>query len=434
MHSSNQRSLALSLYLDRSLTPLVSGLADQAGKTFGLASGEAMKLGLACEEVYSYLCGCLPADDTLELKLTHGGYRVLAEFMIGQRTFNMRAFNLTSRVSVDDQDSMEEMGLLLASRMVDSLYVDTGPHRDLVLRMTKEKAYPPADDEPMETPSFHGPTSCREAGADDLKMLVRIIRYRYPVHLYPPSFAFPGKLVDMVGQGGYEAMVACDDRGHIVGGLVWHSLKATVECFGPYMAAEQPEAAEVLVEAFLAKIARTGEIGVINRFATPDLPAAHFEKLGELRCGQGGLVRPAFFRLLGEDDGCTVWSHADLEPFLRETYARLFFPRDIYAVAYQGEDLADYSVIGTEFHKQTGEAVLRPILAGKDCEKNVADHVDLMTREGVQNLLFEMDLGESGHALFTPALLQSGFRPGLLIPYGAKADLVVWQRDSGSCD
>ncbi len=49
-------------------------------------------------------------------------------------------------------------------------------------------------------------------------------------------------------------------------------------------------------------------------------------------------------------------------------------------------------------------------------------------QEGGPNLFFEMDLGESWQTLFTPALMRSGFRPALLVPYGAKADLVVWQR------
>ena len=425
---SPKRSLSLRVPLEGSLSSLVSNLAEQAGTAFGLGPGEAMKLGLACDEVYSYLCGCLSPDDQVELKLTHGGYRVLADFTIGRRTFNMRAFNLTSRVSEDDDVSIEEMGLLLASRMLDGLQVDTGPHRDLVLRMTKEKVYPASEGEPVTPAAFQGTPSCHAAAADELKMLVRCLQSRYPAHLYPPSFAFPGKLIDMVASEDYEALTASDERGHIMGGLIWRRLEATAECFGPYMTAEHPEAAEALIEAFLGRIARTGLIGVINRFATPDLPAEHFEKLGEVQFDQDGPVRAAYFRLLGEDDGCAVWSHPDLEPFLQETYLRHVFPRDIHTVAHQGETLAECSVIGTEFRRESGEAVLRPILAGQDCARNLAAHVELMDREELPNLSFEMDLGESWQTLFTPALMQSGFRPALLIPYGAKADLVVWQR------
>jgi hypothetical protein len=122
------------------------------------------------------------------------------------------------------------------------------------------------------------------------------------------------------------------------------------------MAAEQPEAAEALAEAFLGRIARSGVIGVVNRFATTDLPAEHFERLGALHYGHGGPERAAFFRLLGEDDGCAVWSHPDLEPFLKETYRRLVFPPT--SSRHPSGKPWPTVVIGTEFPSRAG-AVLR---------------------------------------------------------------------------
>ena len=60
-------------------------------------------------------------------------------------------------------------------------------------------------------------------------------------------------------------------------------------------------------------------------------------------------------------------------------------------------------------------------------EKNIADHSALFAEEELDNIFFVMDLGKSWQAAFAPALLQNGFTPRLLLPYGGKGDLLVLQ-------
>jgi len=65
---------------------------------------------------------------------------------------------------------------------------------------------------------------------------VRMVNQCYDPPSIPTSFAFPGKVVDMVACDTYHAVIAVDKAGHIGGGLVWRSeTQRLVEFFGPYL-------------------------------------------------------------------------------------------------------------------------------------------------------------------------------------------------------
>jgi hypothetical protein len=42
-------------------------------------------------------------------------------------------------------------------------------------------------------------------------------------------------------------------------------------------------------------------------------------------------------------------------------------------------------------------------------------------------IFFEMDLKESWQSHFTPALLKNGFEPKIVVPYGGRGDLLIFQ-------
>ena len=70
---------------------------------------------------------------------------------------------------------------------------------------------------------------------------------------------------------------------------------------------------------------------------------------------------------------------------------------------------------------------LHPVWPGADMETNVAQHLKLLTQEGLRNIFFRVDLGQAWQADFAPALLQNGFLARLVLPYAGEGDLVVFQ-------
>jgi hypothetical protein len=70
---------------------------------------------------------------------------------------------------------------------------------------------------------------------------------------------------------------------------------------------------------------------------------------------------------------------------------------------------------------------LRPIRFGTDFHENIANYLRLFSRESIRNVFFVMDLAVPWQAHFTPALLDNGFEPQFVLPYGGEGDLAVFQ-------
>jgi len=430
--------LSLKTLLDTDFLRLVTSFAEESAKAFGLSTAEALKLTLACEEIFIYLCQAGQPDETITIEAANGGYYAQLKFLFKAHEFNPRAFNLTASVSLEDQASLEEMGLLIASRSVDRFYITGSPQQGLELVLIKEKSYPELGDlEVPETKAIKN-FSFRTPDPESLKLFVRLVVAHYPAHLYLPSFRFPGKVVDMIASGEYSATVALGEQGQIGGGIVWRWVgNKTVELFGPYLF-HQPadsELANGLVDSCLGRIAKTEAIGLISRTSTPELPERYFERLGSVDFIQpGGTPQPwpVYYRQLYEDLGCQVWAHPDLHGFLRGEYERLAFAREIRLTRHEGERRPSYSVFAAQFDRAHHQITLRAIWDGEDAATNLAQHVKVLRVENLPNIFFEIDLAQAWQADLIPALLENAFRPRLILPYGGQADIVVFQYQGGN--
>lgn len=432
MVKSYRNIVTLKLCPEAGLTPVATSLAEQAALAFGLGPPEAMRLTLAVEEIFSYLCGLSRPEETLEINCENLGYGVAVEFQLGRRNFNMRAFNLTASISPDDEASLDEMGLVLAARLVERLQVTEQGDYGLSLRLIKEKNYPALTPGTEAAAAPKGRHRAVSPDPETLKHFLNLVNRYYETRLFPPAFAFPGKVADMAAQGELEAALALDEAGNVGGGLLWSGVgPRTMECFGPYVfqAEARTGVGEMLMDACLNRIARTQTVGLFTRYATPSLPLEYFERLGQLTLfgPQGPQPQPVYYRLLHEDPGGVVWAHQDLEGFLKQQYQRLVLPREIRLCRPQGENLAGDSVLAAELRRGTGSALLHALKAGADADRNLAQHVRLLKNENLANIFFEMDLGQAWQTNFTPALLTNGFQPRLVIPHGGAGDLVVFQ-------
>jgi anti-sigma regulatory factor (Ser/Thr protein kinase) len=413
--------------------PVSTSFVEQSALAMGLGQKEATALGLATEEIFAYLCRNSGSEREIDLRCLDGRYYVQAEFACPVKNINLRLFNITASVSPDDEETLEQMGLLIASRFVDRLQVRERTGGGILLTLVKERSYPPLQEGPSPPSSPLKHFSVARPEPDILKIFAQKVHACYSALRLPPFFRFPGKLVDMVAAGEYEAAVALGPQGQVGGGIVWNWFsRKTVACYGPYIFGQEPDSPipETLLETCISVIGKTYAVGLVNTFPTEELPTEHFEVLGSLTLfdEQGaGTPVTALFRQMQEDPGATSWCHPEMEPFLREQYHRLVLPREIMPVKDHGESRNAFSVLSAQFDRPQKRVTLHPILSGGDAEANLADHLKLFAKEGIRNILFEMDLGIPWHTHFTPGLLRNGFTPRLVIPYGGDGDRVVFQ-------
>jgi len=433
LNSKNNREVLLSVAADSVFLPLVTSFVENGAIGLGLGRAESLSLTLAAEEIFSYLCQIASPDEMLEIRCSGGGYYVRAVFHSSVEDFNMRAFNLTTTVSVDDEASLEEMGLLIASRMVERFQVLIERGKGVQLTLIKEKKYPSSHEETVPKARPLKEFSIQEPNPEEMKLLALLVSRHYLDRITPGFFEYPGKFVDMVESGECRAAMALAPDGHLGGGIIWRwtGLK-TVECFGPYLFNQDPDSSipESLLETCLGAIAKTHAVGLINRYPTDDLPEEHFEPVGSFTIfnKDGSTASLTAYSLqMQADPGTSVWTHPELEGFLHGEFSRLVLPSEIRLVKDLGETKTRFSVLSTEFDRSQNMVTLRPIRPGMDAGENLANHLKLLSRESLLSVFFEMDLAEPWHTEFTPALLKHGFTPRLVLPYAGKSDMVIFQ-------
>lgn len=413
---------------------VVTSFVEKAAIAFGLGKTEALKLTLAAEEIFQHLCHIDLSDDRLvEVRCTGGGYYVRTDFTFSVTDLDMRAFNITTKLSFSDDADMEQMGLLIASRSVDRFTVVRDMENRFRLTLIKEKVYPPPEEEPVTSVKVLEKFSLRTPGPEELKLLAHLVKRYYPHQTLPDIFDYPGKLADMVQEGDLRATVVVGSSGEIGGGSLWRRIGTkAVEWFGPYLFDQLPDSgmADALLEDCIGAIARTPAAVLINQFPTSEFPRRHFEYLGSIRISaEGGTLisREAWARLMQEDLGHVVWVHPELDEFVSHEYERLVLPRETRYIKEQGEQRSLYSVLLTTFDRPHGNATIEPVWFGTDYESNLVRHLELLRREGIPHVFFILDMGQSWQADFTPGLLRNGFKPCFILPYAGAGDQVIFQ-------
>ncbi len=266
--------------------PLVTAFVENAANCFGLGTDESLRLTLASEEVFMHLCRVvMPSGGPVEIVCSNGGYYAQAVFSLPTDAFDMRAFNLTVTISMEDDADLDAMGLVIASRSVDRFLLNREEGRDLRLTLIKEKTYPIPRRSPASVVGPLAKTSLRPPGPEEVKFLSQLAASYYDTRVLSDILLYPGKLVDMIRAGEYDCLAAVGNAGEIGGAIFWRRVgENTVECFGPYVFNQDPASniAEELLEGCIGAVARTQSIGIINTRPTPEFSRRHFELLGTL--------------------------------------------------------------------------------------------------------------------------------------------------------
>lgn len=423
------KELSLELELAYEMLPVFLAVVEKSALAFSMAEREAMFLTLAAEEVFNYLVQAGARGESVRMGLSDGGYYIKLDFIFSDRSLNLRAFNLSNRIDLTDENQLDEIGLLIAARTVDRILIEFNKQGSIQLSLIKHKSYPLGQVIESKSAPLNSKLHVAQPGSDDLKLFCQMIPSHYSAESVPDFFKYPGKLVDMISSGEYQAILAYDEQDHILGGLVWEqNLRKTVEFYGPYCFKDNLEIAEGMIEQCLQDLGHSEAPGIMNRYGEEGLHTQYFETLGQTRWyhPDGSISeRTAIYRQLSEDTGSRVWTHPDLVGFLEKEYRRLYLPRDILTRVSMGEQADPYSVFTAAFDQK--KVTLRVLLAGKDAEENLLKHLQLFKQENYLNIFFELDLGLAWQAEMVPALLASQFKPCLIMPYAGKADVVLFQ-------
>jgi hypothetical protein len=357
---------------------------------------------------------------------------VRAVFEFPADRLNLGAFNLTSFRPGRDKD-LDRLGLFLAARSVDRLQiVRLGEDR---VRLVIEKEKPYAAYEGEEPPPAAGRTGydVREAEPAELGVLSRLIVANRRASEYPEWFKYPQKMIDMASAGEVAAFVGLDPGGSIGGGLIWRWLSdRTVECFGPYTfgAHQGTDLNESLTEALVGGLGRSKCVSLVDQYPADDFPTHFFQRLGFLDSDAGRGRRPVYIRMLKEDPGASVWALPPLTGFLREVYDRLALPREILDPGGSTAPPGDESVLFGHVNRLENTAVLAMAAMGGDLGDNLDRHLRLFEKQNVDAVYFQLDVGDSVQAGAIGPLERTGFQPRLVIPYGGRGDVVVYESRS----
>lgn len=433
MESKVKRVIAMEADFSADVMPAFLSMAEKTALAYGLDKKSVMNLRLAAEEVFSYLSTVSDMHDPVRIEFVNGCYYVQVNFLFSSRRLNLHAFNLTADINPADEAQIHDIGLLIAARLVDQIQFVMNPEQKMCLSLYKEKSYPAGT--ALETLSAINVKTAKieTPASDDLKIFcMRVLSYYSPDD-YPAFIAYPGKFVDMIYSGDYEAAMAFDEQKNILGGIFWQKLKGkTINFYGPYLFAESPDCGSKLLEFCLEKVGRSDCPGIMSRMAFEGETGKYFEILGSTQDFRpDGSVRrnTAVYRQLIEDLGARVMAHPQLMEFLKTEYSRLYLPRNLQASAWMGEKSEDHSVFAADFSQS--QVTLRALLGGRDAEENLANHLKLFDGEGIKNIFFELDLGESWQSELVPALQNNQFLPCFLMPYAGRGDVVVFQHQAG---
>jgi len=453
--------LTLELPPDVAFLPAAVAAAENAARVFGLDQTGALKLSLAVEEFFAYLCRFAGREEPLRLTLCQGGTFTRVSFRFRAGDVSLRALNFAASVNMEAEGDAcgddAELGLLVASRTTDRCSMESSGSGVYLLVAEVDRQYPEA--EPLRTaPALTAPITA--PGLDQAPPAEGPLRHAallaaglYPARACPTSFFRPARFADMVASGQYHALLAYDAANKPAGLLCWRASGPRAVVFsGPYVFDASPgralaqEAARLLTERFLSTVARTEAVCAFSERPTADVPEGWFESLGSLTLRGGDDEAPgmqeALFRHLREDVGGAVWAHPDLEPFLSRQYNRLAFSRDILtAEPVPAQRKAAYSLLATSYDRRRGLALLKPLLDGQDFAANLAAHVTALNEQAAESLtgdgqgpdiLLHLDLSEPWQAAQYPALADCGFKPRLILPHAGASDLLVCQHVSAN--
>ncbi len=413
--------------------PVAVGFVEAVAKTAGLTEAAARLLALSTEELFLALCNSMP-DVSINLHCLDRRHAVDLLFQIPQAPPDLRIFNITARLDHDSEQGLAEMGLYLASRACDQFGIRQLPLGGWEIMVRKERSYPSlAAEQLIPLSRTDGLVLTADPPPEALKQLSHLIAERYAPCQFPEEFTPAGRLLDKLASGEYGAVLARDQQENLAGGLIWRAEAGRIaECFGPYLnlAEGQETLAAALCEKVVEQFGRSDRLGLVLYAPQQPPPAAGFEAAGCLQTPTATVW--AGYCMLAEEFGARATVPTELLSFYTAHCTEMALARSVVNCHDDGESGNGLTLFATRLNRTSSMARLTPLLVGRDAAATLAEHLELLDREGFKAVYCSIDTGRPFDALLAPHLLQSGFRPCLLVPWGGVGDLIHLHRSRGS--
>jgi hypothetical protein len=424
--------LSLRVLRDTRYVPAAAALAANAGEAFGFGEKEQSYLRLSVEDGLGYLCAVADADEPIEIEMRGDVHCMQLRFRCSLKESNLRVLNLTAKPPVENGEATRDLELFTVSRIADRVWLAWEPNGQVSLSIVIDRIYA----EPTQphagniSPAFDW--RIEPASPESIQTAAAIAVAHCTEQQYPAFFRFPGQAADVIASGDWQAALAVTSGSEVAGVVLWtRNNSRMVELRGPLLfpQSQPPAMAAGLIEHVIRNVARTTAIGIVNRSTGLASAPAGFEVLGTLAaCGaEASTVDTFSFRGLVEDAGTSVFCHPELERFLRHEYARLVLPRKLHLTARAERNVGGSSVLICDFRAGGREVLLRPVMFGPDACQNLLEHQRWLHERGVDFVLVELDLGVPWQTAMAPILLETGFSPRMVIPYGGRSDTVLFQ-------
>jgi hypothetical protein len=416
--------------------PAAIEFTDKAARGFGFGEAETAGLVLAVEEIFSFYLKQLAAGECIGLLLETDVYQLRLTMSFQAPGADLTAFNLTYRADPNDEASLAGLGPMIAARSVTRLNLDFGDDGRVRVQLTREKDYAPAV--PLEPPARGkpaGPAALHTPLPEDIMHFAALLAS--DANAAVPAFLNrPGMAADMLASGAIGALLA-SAGGFVLGGVIWRRLNdSTVVLSGPYVFYDdaREEVFAELLDAAIAEVSRSGARTLLRRQGPLPGFERFFDFLGELKLkrpkgtARGDVVWTHYYKQLREETSGVVYAAPRFAGFLRAEYGRLCLPRQVRETSPGESGRPGASLLSVEFEHRRSLATLRPLAAGGDMAENLAAHLALLKRQGILNVIAELDTGRPGDTAFAPALYASGFSPRLAVPDAGIGDLVIFAR------
>ncbi|MCK5098254.1 MAG: hypothetical protein KAR45_09120, partial [Desulfobacteraceae bacterium] len=343
-----------------SFLPVAVSFVENTCLGSGFGKKETTALVLATEEIFVYL-NKYNHGTIISICCKSKKYLMELSLKFDSKNFNPRAFNLTTNVDVEDEASLDEMGLLIAGRMVDGFTMEEEAET-ISITLQKYRMYEQTS-VPKYSPESLAAWSVASPDRMETKILTELMHQSGKEKDFPFYFQSSGMIADMKEVFDLNVLIIKDHKNTIAGGLFWQEQsEQTIEMFGPYVYG-QTDSEKMgcdLIDKCLEVIGKEKYKGLLCRYYGDFFPETYFEIVGNLS------GKNIYFRELHEDPGSYSWIHPRLKDYIANECTKLFLPRNIMTIDDDYEAFKLFSVISSKLNRSSGSVTMCPFIIGKD--------------------------------------------------------------------
>lgn len=387
---------------------------------------ETLRLTLAVEELVAYLSSTIEGEQVqLVMSSLPLGIKLDLAFEVNPEGFRYFNFVVDNSKFLEGDEHMAHLGLLLAAKAVDRYSMDLD-NKQLSISLIKERSFDTIEAKeyiPSGKPVSHSHKLEKNLGI--LEEACAYVMGSYDTSSYESIITKPHKINALVASGDYDYTLAYDEIGKVNGFMYWNkSEESCYEFFGPYTFGDsKKEVAELLSTQMVEQTAKSNSYFLISEKVTTDIPELLFEQ-ADLSHGS---YQKVFYRQLKEDMGTAVWCPSQLREFLDDFYDQLLLFREVMDASSLNEEAQAYSVFSVEPDQVQSQATIVPYIFGADAESNIESHIEVLKREGFNQIRVKFDLHYKWQGYLAGLFFDKGFKPVYIKPQGGKSDVLIMQ-------